>query len=291
MSELHEIVDWPDEAEGAEGPVLVAALDGWIDAGFAGAGAMQHLLDVVDTTLVASFDVETLVDYRARRPIVHLVDGVNTRLTWPVLELRHGYDADGQPVLLLAGAEPDVRWRQFVDEVVGLSLQLGTRLFLGMAGYPAAVPHTRPVRLSATASNAQAAASAGGSRSTLDVPGGVLAALEHRFGELSVDAVTTWAQVPHYAAGMPSPTSSFALLESVRQLGGPRVDLDRYSAASAELRARLDQLVAANPEHRSMVSQLEARYDDEAREHAEHTSPGDLADEVERFLREVGGDG
>ncbi|MGE0794750.1 MAG: proteasome assembly chaperone family protein [Acidimicrobiia bacterium] len=291
MAQLHEIVDWPDVGDpAAEGPVLVVALDGWLDAGFAGAGAVAHLLESLDTSLVARFDTEVLLDFRARRPVVHLVDGVNRGLTWPVLELVHGRDLDGRSVLVLHGAEPDVRWQEFVDEVCGLVLQLGTRLVTIMAGYPAAVPHTRPARLSSSSSSSTLVDAVGGNRATVDVAAGLTSVLEHRFGELSVDAVTLWAQVPHYAAAMPSPPSSLALLQQVERLAGVRLDTSRFVAASSELRARLDELVAANPDHRTMVAQLEAQYDEQAREHAEQLSAGDLADEVEQFLREVGGD-
>jgi predicted ATP-grasp superfamily ATP-dependent carboligase len=288
---LHEIVDWPDAGDpSVEGPVLVVALDGWLDAGFAGAGAAAHILEVLDTTVVASFDTEALIDFRARRPVVHLVEGVNQGATWPVLELRHGVDLDGRSVLLLHGGEPDVRWREFVDEVCSLALQLGTRLMVVMAGYPAPVPHTRPARLSASASNAGLLDAVGGNRATVDVAAGVTSVLEHRFGELSVDAITLWAQVPHYAAAMPSPPSSLALLLQLERLAGVRIDTTRFVSASAELRTRLDELVKPNADHRAMVTQLEAQYDEQAREHADQLSAGDLADEVEQFLREVGGD-
>jgi predicted ATP-grasp superfamily ATP-dependent carboligase len=291
MAQLHEIVDWPDTGDpSAEGPVLVVALDGWLDAGLAGSGAMAHLLEVLDTTLVATFDTEVLLDFRARRPVAHLVEGVNRGLTWPVLELRHGRDLDGRSLLLLHGAEPDVRWREFVDEVAGLALQLGARQVVALAGFPAMVPHTRPVRLSATGSNATLLDAVGGNRASVDVASGVTSVLEHRFGELSVDALTLWAQVPHYAAAMPSPPASLALLEQVERLAGVRLDTSRFATAAGELRTRLDELVGANPEHRAQVGQLEAQYDQEARANAEQQSVGDLADEVEQFLREVGGE-
>jgi hypothetical protein len=146
------------------------------------------------------------------------------------------------------------------------------------------------VRLSASASNATLLDAVGGNRATVDVSSGVTSVFEHRFGELSVDAITLWAQVPHYAAAMPNPPSSLALLDQLQRLAGIRVDTTRFTGASAELRTRLDELVGANPEHRAQVGQLESQYDEESREHAEKQSAGDLADEVEQFLREVGGE-
>jgi hypothetical protein len=135
----YELVRWPDVTD----PVLVLFLDGWIDAGIGGAGAMAHLLQEMDTSLVATFDTESLIDYRSRRPVMHLVEGVNTGLTWPSIELRHGVDAEGNDVLLLSGAEPDARWKTFTADVVDLASQLGVGLVVGLGAYPAPVPHTR----------------------------------------------------------------------------------------------------------------------------------------------------
>ena len=124
----YELVRWPDVTD----PVLVLFLDGWIDAGIGGAGAMAHLLQEMDTSLVATFDVESLIDYRSRRPVMHLVEGVNTGLTWPSIELRHGVDAEGNDVLLLSGAEPDdeadAELRGKVDDVRGERPPAGVRL-------------------------------------------------------------------------------------------------------------------------------------------------------------------
>jgi len=114
---LHELVERPE----VDQPVLVVGLDGWIDAGFAANTAVGHLREVMETTLVATWDADVLVDHRSRRPVMHLVEGVNTGLTWPAIELRHGRDPDGRDVLLLVGAEPDIRWRAFSADVVALA--------------------------------------------------------------------------------------------------------------------------------------------------------------------------
>ena len=113
MSDLVELHGHPPMSS----PVMVLALEGWIDAGMAAAGAMSAILDGIDTEPFATFDTDVLLDHRARRPIMHLVDGVNTGLSWPSLELRAGTDAAGQDVLLLLGAEPDHAWRAFSDAV------------------------------------------------------------------------------------------------------------------------------------------------------------------------------
>jgi predicted ATP-grasp superfamily ATP-dependent carboligase len=283
MADLYEIVQWPDVTD----PVLVVALDGWIDAGVGASAAMAHLAQEMDTALVATFDAEALIDYRSRRPIMHLVEGVNTKLTWPAIELRHGVDADGNDVLLLSGAEPDARWRTFTDDVVGLIDDLGVGLVVGLGAYPAAVPHTRATRLSTSASTAELAARVGQLAGTLDVPAGVQAAIERRCAEEGVPNVGIWAQVPHYVAGMPYPGASVALLEGLEKVASIRVDVESLREADRLLKLRLDTLVGENPEHVEMVRQLEHAYDESTELMGPVPTGDELAAEVERYLREL----
>src|SRR5437870_833888 len=171
-----------------EDPVLLMSLDGWVDAGLGAATAAAALLSSIETEVVATFDTDGLLDHRARRPVVRIVDGVNTGLTWPGLQLRAGRDSGGRSVLLLFGPEPDHQWRAFCDDTVGLARDLGVRLVTGLGAFPAPVPHTRPCRLAATATTAELAAKVGYVPGTLDVPAGVQAALERAFGDAGIAA-------------------------------------------------------------------------------------------------------
>jgi len=255
---LFELVERPD----LDAPVLVLALDGWIDAGIGAANARTALLTMIDTTLVASFDADELLDHRARRPTMHLDDGVMQRLTWPTIELRAGSDLEGNDVVLLVGAEPDHRWQAFSHAAVDLALELGVRLVVGLGAYPAPVPHTRPTRIATTASDPSLARFAA-VRSTIDVPSGINAAIEWRAHELGIPAVGLWAQVPHYVAAMPYPAASAALVEALALAGELKLDAAPLHEEAALARQRLDSLVEQNPEHVQMVRQLEAAYDNE----------------------------
>src|SRR3954464_1545918 len=124
MPNLFELVERPDLGS----PVMILALDGWIDAGVGAANARAALLGDLDPATVAVFDSDQLLDHRARRPTMHLVDGVVTGLTWPSVELQAAKDATGNDVLLLVGAEPDHAWRSFTRSVVELAQGFGARL-------------------------------------------------------------------------------------------------------------------------------------------------------------------
>ena len=275
-----------------DSPVLVLGMEGWIDAGLGGGGAMGYLLDAIPTEVMATFDGDQLLDLRSRRPAVRITDGVLSGLTWPEIELRVGQDPAGRDVLILTGPEPDMQWRAFVSAVVSLATDLGTRLVVGVGAFPAPVPHTRPVRLAAVATNSELAEKVGFMPGSLEVPAGIHAALQEGFGEAGVPAVGMWARVPHYVATMPYPAASAALVECLATVAGLDLDATDLHDAAALARSRIDDIIAASEEHAQMVHQLEASA--EAAEAEANVAPinlselptGDeLADELERFLR------
>lgn len=283
MSDIFELRSRPD----LEDPVLVMGLDGWIDAGLAAANALGTVLEDLDTETVAVFDTDRLLDHRSRRPTMHLMDGVNTGLTWPTLELRVGADLDGNDVLFLVGAEPDHVWQAFSRAVVDLALEFDTRLVLGLGAYPAPTPHTRPNRIVSTATEADLARQVGITHGRIDVPAGVHAAIERQCAEVGLPAVGLWAQVPHYAAAMPYPGGAVALVDGLWTVGGLRFPMGSLREDDTTTRERLDALIANNDEHIQMVRQLEAQVDALGSVGDGPLPSGDdLAAEVERFLRD-----
>lgn len=281
-----------------DSPVLVMVLEGWIDSGFSAGSAIQTVLAGLDSYPVATFDADALLDHRARRPIMKLVEGVNTGLSWPGIELRAAVDLDGRDLLLLVGAEPDHSWRAFSTDVLELARSFGTRLVVGLGAYPATVPHTRPVVLSVTASTPELAAVSGLLRGTLDVPAGVQAVIEGRSSEFDLPAVGLWAQVPHYVSGemTPYPGAALALLDQVERTASLRLPKGDLADAAARARHRIDAAMGGNDEHLAMLHELERRHD-ELQAQAAAPTPGDeplpsadeLAAEVERYLRDQGG--
>lgn len=275
------------ETPALDSPVLIVGLEGWIDAGFGAARAVEVLIGQTDTTHIATFDADTLLDFRARRPIMHLIDGVNTGLTWSTIEMHALTAPNETDVLLLTGVEPDHAWHAFADAVRDLALEFGTRMQIGLGSYPAGVPHTRPVGLSATASTPELAAQVGFINGTIDVPGGVEAAIEQRFADVGLPALGIWSQVPHYAATFRYPAAAAKLIEGVNQVTGADFSWGDLTDDIVATRTRIDTLIRDNPEHLAMLQQLEAQADEATEAQISDLPSGDdLAEELERFLRQ-----
>ena len=190
MSSLFELHERPD----LESPVLVVALDGWIDAGYGAATALRTVREHHEFVTVATFDTDNLLDHRSRRPTMDLVDGINTGLTWPTIELCAGVDHRGKDVLLLVGAEPDHTWRAFSNAAVDLALEFGVRLVTGLGAYPAPAPHTPPASCRRPRRRARRHRRLHPGR--VEVPAGVAAAIEMRATEVGLPAVGCWPGPP-----------------------------------------------------------------------------------------------
>jgi proteasome assembly chaperone (PAC2) family protein len=268
----------------------VVALEGWVDAGLGAATAVSALQSASRTELLVTFDGERFLDQRARRPTVRIVNGVTRELRWPRTEIRAGADRNGADLLFLVGPEPDFHWKDFVDAVITLARKWGVRMMVGLGAFPAPAPHTRPVKLAATAPepSEELVARVGIVAGELEVPAGVLAALEMGFGEAGIEAVSLWARVPHYVAAMPFPEAGAALVDGLADVAGLSLDSSTMRAAADSTRREVDELISRNAEHLSMVRKLEESIDaseGNALGVEEVPSGDEIAAELERFLR------
>jgi hypothetical protein len=262
-------------------PVVVAAFDGWVDAAAAASSAIERL--AADSTVIARFDVDAIYDYRSRRPVLDVVDGRLADLVWPELLLRHLW-LGGRDVLLLAGAEPDLRWRALAADVRELLGRLGVVQWISLGAVPATVPHTRPVPVMATASRdgllgPEDVRRPGG---LLRVPSAALSALELEATAAGIPCVGFFAQVPPYVGGGYA-AASLALLEHVARHLGVTLDLDDLADLASRERTRYDQAAAADPETQEMIARLEAMAGEEE---LRLPSGDELAREIQRFLRD-----
>jgi hypothetical protein len=262
-------------------PTLLAAFDGWVDAGSAATTALEQLTD--EAPVVATFDADRLFDYRARRPPLEIVDGRLTELTWPELVLRH-IRIEERDLLVLAGPEPDYRWRELVRSATELAQRLGVAEWISLGAIPAAVPHTRSVPILGTESapGLLRADVPAGPAGVLRVPSALVSALEFEASEAGIPSMGYFAQVPHYVSG-PYPAASVALLETLGQHLGIRMPTGELAEEAQQLRTRLDAAAAIEETTRTYVERLEAMVDEQRQ-----PAGDDLIADIERFLREGG---
>lgn len=271
-----------EEDPGLKAPVLVAALEGWVDAGRAGTTAAAQLAE--DGRVVATFDADAMYDYRSRRPTLDIIDGRPMTLSWPKLELiaaRIG----GRDLLVLSGPEPDYRWRELTSDVIEVAKRLGVASWASLGAIPAAVPHTRPVPILATAS-AQGLLPEGirqGPDGLLRVPSAALSVLELAASTDGIPAVGFFAQVPHYVNAS-YPAASIALLTALGRHLGIDPPVGQLATRALERRNLLDAATATDEDTKAHVQRLELLADES------RLPEGDeLIADIERFLR--GGDG
>lgn len=244
-----------------QGPVLVHALEGFSDAGHAIRLAAAHLKAVLDTELVASFSIDELLDYRSRRPLMTFKTDHFTHYAEPELNLYALHDSVGTPFLLLAGLEPDLKWERFITAVRLLAEKLGVRQTIGLGSIPMAVPHTRPVTLTAHSNNRELIADHTPWIAEVQVPGSASNLLEYRMAQHGHEVVGFTVHVPHYLAQTDYPEAAQALLEQVAKTGSLQLPMAELADAAAEIRAKIDEQVQASAEVAQVVSALERQYD------------------------------
>jgi proteasome assembly chaperone (PAC2) family protein len=266
-----------------DAPVLVAALEGWVDAGSAGTVAAAQLAE--EGTVVASFDADAIYDYRARRPTLDIVDGRPMQLAWPKLEIT-STRIGGRDIVVLRGPEPDYRWRELTVDVVEVAKRLGVASWVSLGAIPAAVPHTRPVPILATAS-APGLLPDGirqGPDGLLRVPSACLSVLELAASTNGIPAIGLFAQVPHYVNAT-YPAASIALLTALGRHLGIEPPVGQLATRALERRNLLDAAAATDEDTKAHVERLEVLVDE-----ARLPVGDELIADIERFLREGGTD-
>jgi proteasome assembly chaperone (PAC2) family protein len=295
--ELYEVdSDVPE----LHGPVLLHYFDGFMDAGSAGRLVAEHLLDSLDHTVIARFDVDRLIDYRSKRPTMTFVTDHWESYQAPELVVHLLHDADGTPFLLLMGPEPDHEWERFTKAVRTLNEHWGVRMTVGMHGIPMGVPHTRPLGITGHATRPELVADHQPVLNRLPVPGSVGALLEFRLGEAGQDALGFAAHVPHYLAQAAYPASALSLLGAVTKVTGLRIPDESLREAATQADAEVNRQVSGSAEVAEVVQALERQYDQftEGQLRGSLLADGmermptadELGSEFERFLAEQQGD-
>ncbi|HTW07660.1 MAG TPA: PAC2 family protein [Acidimicrobiales bacterium] len=277
-------------------PALVAAFEGWNDAGNAASETVAYLSRAWGASRFAAFDAEELWDFTSSRPQVRLESGRTRRLEWPEVQLASaplpGQDRD---VVFVSGPEPQLRWRSFAREVRGAAESLGVRTAVLVGALLADVPHTRPVRISGGAATDELADLAGVEPSYYEGPTGIVGVVSDALGQAGIPTVSLWASVPHYVSQSASPKATLALVEKAVRILGSTVDVVELEISAAAYERQINELVASDDDASAYVTRLEEQ-DSEAdaggqmgAEDGPKLGPASgehLAAEVERYLRD-----
>jgi predicted ATP-grasp superfamily ATP-dependent carboligase len=299
VDEVPELDEIAGGTGGRTGPVLVVALDGFLDAGNAGRLAVDHLLGADAGRVVASFEIDAFYDYRARRPPLRFVEDHYEGYAAPRLVTRLQRDGRGAPYLLLHGPEPDTHWEAFARCVREVVDHFDVRLTISLGSVPMAVPHSRPVMVTNHATRPELLMSENIWRGVIQVPSSAASMLEVRLGEWGHDAMGFVAHVPHYLSQADYPAAGAKLLECLEVVTGLQWDMDALQLAAQAREVEIGQQIADSPEVREVVVGLEQQYDAFSRaddgalplaEERDLPTGEELGAEFERFLAGLDGD-
>ncbi|MFD7232936.1 PAC2 family protein [Streptomyces sp. NPDC059881] len=285
-------------AQESAGLVMLYHFDGYIDAGETGEQIVDTLLGTLPNQVVARFDHDRLVDYRARRPLLTFRRDRWTGYETPAIEVRLVQDATGAPFLLLSGPEPDIEWERFAAAVREIVERLGVRLSVTMHGIPMGVPHTRPVGITPHGNRTDLMP---GHRSPFDeaqVPGSAEALVEYRLMQWGHDVLGVAAHVPHYVARSAYPDAALTALEAITAATGLVLPGIAHTLRTEAQRTQTEierQVGEGDEELVSLVRGLEHQYDAIAgaetrgslvAEPVDLPSADEIGREFEKFLAE-----
>lgn len=275
------------------GPTMLHMVRGFVDAGNAGQLAAEHLGARLESARLVTFDVDALLDYRARRPAMTFDSSAWVDYAEPELAIDMMTDTEGVPFLLLHGAEPDVQWERWVAAVRQVVERFEVPLLVGVNGIPMGVPHTRPIGVTAHGTRPELVSDHTSWFGTVQVPASAGSLLEYRLGRWGHDATGFAVHVPHYLAQSPFPQASLTALEQTERVTGLALASGGLADAAQEAMAEVERQVGESEEVAAVVAALEEQYDAFARaagrssllaEPGELPTAEELGAEFERFL-------
>lgn len=285
-AELYEVT----EADGpAAGSVLIVALDGFVDAGNAARLAVEAIREGRDVRTLARFDIDQLIDYRSRRPPLRFDTDHWESYAAPDLDVVALNDSADTEFLLLSGPEPDTQWERFSAAIAQLVERFEVRLVINLSAIPMAVPHTRPIGVTAHATRRELTEGHEAWFTAADVPGSAVGLMELRLGEAGHDTMGFAVHVPHYLARAEYPQAARVLVDHVGMAGGLYLSTATLSSAAERAENEIGEQVSASDEVRQVVEALERQYDAVTAGRAsgmtdDLPSADELAAEVEKYL-------
>jgi len=278
--------------QGLRRPVLITAFSGWNDAAEAATTAARYLATSFQAEKFAEIDPEEFYHFGLSRPYVRYKSGSETEreIVWPATEFSLARAGLSRDLIVAVATEPHLKWRTYCANVLELARRCETTLVLTLGALLAEVPHTRPVRISGSASDPELAAQLGVRPSRYEGPTGIVGVLNTACREQGLATASVWANVPHYVSGIENPKAALALVQRTLALLNLQADLGDLEEASRQYDQNLAEIVAQNAKIKAYVAKLESR--DAEEQPAEPAQGSDLPPaaelvaEIEQFLRQ-----
>jgi len=288
-----EHVVWSGPRPRLKRPTLIAAFEGWNDAGDAATTAAVHLAGRWGCVPVAEIDPEPFFDFTAARPTVHLNESKARSIKWPVNEVRVAHlDDPGSDAVVLIGTEPQLRWRTFTHQLISLAGMLDVERIVTLGALLAEVPHSRDVEVYGSTDDEELRAELGLTPSTYEGPTGIVGVLSSACRDAGYRTASFWSAVPSYMPAAPSPKAALALVNRVAALMKAPVPTFDLEQRANTYEREITRIVAEDEETAEYVARLERAWDAGRDDDTDDTSlsddPDRLVAEVERFLREGG---
>ena len=283
---------WEAEPPHLRSPALVCAFAGWNDAAGAATTALTTAAESLEAEVIAQIDPEDFFDFQANRPTIRLTEGQTREIEWPgnvlLAATPQGSERD---LVLLAGTEPNLRWRTFADGVAETAEMLGVEMVVTLGALIADVAHTLPVPITGLASDEQLVKRLDLTRSTYEGPTGVVGVVHDACGRKGISSASLWAAVPHYVAAVPNPKAALALLRRLEGLVGVAVEASGLEEEAESYESQVSRAVSANPEIEELVQRLEQEQSERLDILEDDVPSGEaLARDFERYLRQQGND-
>jgi proteasome assembly chaperone (PAC2) family protein len=283
---------WEAEPPHLRSPALVCAFAGWNDAAGAATTALTTAAESLDAELIAQIDPEDFFDFQANRPTIRLTEGQTREIEWPgnvlLTATPQGSERD---LVLLAGTEPNLRWRTFADGIAETAEGLGVEIVVTLGALIADVAHTLPVPITGLASDEELVKRLDLTRSTYEGPTGVVGVVHDACGRRGIPSASLWAAVPHYVAAVPNPKAALALLRRLEGLVGVAVEASGLEEEAESYESQVSRAVSANPEIEELVQRLEQEQSERLDILEDDVPSGEaLARDFERYLRQQGND-
>lgn len=266
-------------------PVALVAFEGWNDAADAASGAVSYILEQHQVEPFAKIDTEEFMNFQHTRPLVEITDGDSREIHWPATGLfAVNLGNSDRDLVVVLGDEPHLRWKTYCRALLSALREVGVSHVTTMGAFIGQVAHTLPVPVFGVASEPELVNRHGLFGSNYEGPTGIVGVLNHAAVNEGFETLSLWAAIPHYLAANPNPKAMLALLRTVNDVMGHKLDLAELDDDARIFETRVDEAVQESGDIVRYVRQLEEESDQTS---IRPIDGDELVEEIERFLRDA----